>query len=634
MTTSMLKRPTIRKRGPVEKTPEQSYLAGIAAAAAEPPKKKSLRNLILRHMNKIKKRPKRIYHLSGLQNSLFNADGLADVPNVVKLFRKIAHEKDPRIESASLKGGRFKEMARYNSKGLINLKEGQPNQVGIGFIIDGKKNYVNLFESGAVRFTGASDETKVIQFIEHLVGKVGYIEYSNRSGQVKVDRTINLEKLGESIKGARVVLDKAQLFVQFSFMEEVKVPIVDDRRMKNPTKTVVHLGNKTVYETIQVRKKLFTLGFYKSGIIQYKGKFNDRGLIIRSIYSILDDAGDVFGEIQERPKVDKKVSTYKTRSTNPPDPPDSFEGKCKHGYYCRPNAQGFPTCYKIPRITESSRKTVIEAYKGIPIPKSVKELFKIEEVKEVEKLVEIKFEKQEYKGKILDVLKIGGRQCARLTEDQLEDVARKHGIPGVRRGMGIAKMCGLIGASIKPKANRANFELEGIKYYVQGEHIKGALRKNGKPNPGRKCATIPTETLYKYARAMGIDPTGKSKPQICKEMQAKKQPERVVLVEQPKEVQAPPPVINTNEQLYELEGDYRKQYEYLFSDQHVYENQPVITDEEKKIKAVGKFWLGIDIVFTAYPKDMIKKLVRKDDPDVERLAKGIVLAEHIIKLYS
>jgi len=173
----------------------------------------------------------------------------------------------------------------------------------------------------------------------------------------------------------------------------------------------------------------------------------------------------------------------------------------------------------------------LDAYKGIPIPKSVRELFQLGQEEDKGPPVKIGFERQTYKGRSIDVLKIGGRQCTRLTEDQLEEVARKHHIPGVLKGMGLAKMCAKIGASIiRAKAKPPAFELAGIKYYVEGEHIKGAPRRNGKPNPGRKCATIPTETLYKYARAMGIDPSGKSKPQICKEMQEKKQPERVVVV--------------------------------------------------------------------------------------------------------
>lgn len=55
-----------------------------------------------------------------------------------------------------------------------------------------------------------------------------------------------------------------------------------------------------------------------------------------------------------------------------------------------------------------------------------------------------------------------------------------------------------------------------------GNSIKGATRKNGKPNPPRKCATLPVEVLKKYARAFGIDPEGKSRPKICAEMAAKK----------------------------------------------------------------------------------------------------------------
>jgi hypothetical protein len=89
-------------------------------------------------------------------------------------------------------------------------------------------------------------------------------------------------------------------------------------------------------------------------------------------------------------------------------------------------------------------------------------------------------------------------------------------------------------------AEKHNFEVDGTKYTVEGDKILGAKRSNGKPNPGRKCATLSTEVLYKYARAMGIDPKGKSKTQICKEMQEKKLASRKIRVAQV-EAAAPKP---------------------------------------------------------------------------------------------
>jgi hypothetical protein len=232
---------------------------------------------------------------------------------------------------------------------------------------------------------------------------------------------------------------------------------------------------------------------------------------------------DVFGEYKERKVKTKTKREYKTRSANPPNPPNSFEGKCAEGYYCRPNAQGAPTCYLIPKINDSSRRTVIESYKkiGVDIPESVRRIFQIE--RSTQGLSDISIELTK-----TGTLKIGGRQCSRLTEDQIEDVARRLHIPGVIKGMGIAKMCKVMTSFARKQQEIPNFTVKGVKYYIEGDKIRGALRSNGKPNPPRRCETIPAEILYTYAHALGIDPKGKTKSQICAMMKKTKESKNIL----------------------------------------------------------------------------------------------------------
>jgi hypothetical protein len=95
--------------------------------------------------------------------------------------------------------------------------------------------------------------------------------------------------------------------------------------------------------------------------------------------------------------------------------------------------------------------------------------------------------------------------------------------------MGISKMCKRLkdfaaeqapqGRATNTRFMRPSFIINKRAYYIIGNSIKGAPRSNGKPNPPRKCTTLPVETLRQYATAMGIDPTGKSKPKLCAEMQ-------------------------------------------------------------------------------------------------------------------
>ena len=550
----MYKRPAVRKSGGSAAPQPPSYLEQVLAPP--PPQKKGI---TAENIEKLKpvfakalqrrrsKKPPRTYKLSNLTNSLYNAIALIELVDVRKMFQKLETHKDPRITVVSLKGGRFEELGRINEKSLIPFKKGKPNQIGIGFTIDGKKNYVNIFGTGAVRFTGSSDEDKVISFIEEYAGKLEYIEFSNRAGQLMVNKALDLKKFAtflENTTPEKVLYNGRQLTIQLRSSQIVKVEIPAERG-RHVNKTSVKLN--PVYESVEKMNKLFSITFFPTGIIQYKGRFaGDVGSIIAIIRAALDDAqthGVFIGEVTERGTKTPKAVTYKTRSSNPPNPPDSFEGECPSGQYCRPNAQGFPTCYTIPVINESSRKTVIEAYKGRVIPESVKALFGIKEhIAGGETKVTLKFEKQDYKGRKVDVLKIGSRQCSRMTEDELVEVARQHQIPGIKKGMGISKMCERIGKSIEKKEVRANFKLDDVEYFVNGEHIRGAVRKNGKPNPGRKCTTLPVETLQKYARAMGIDPTGKTKAAICKAMQEKKVAPHTVIVETPTPQPEAPPI--------------------------------------------------------------------------------------------
>ena len=598
----MYKRPAIRKKVGAEK--ELSYHEQVEKqqAAAKEAYYKKLKQIKPSKFPWLKKfrAKKSLYSITDLQTNLFNADGICQhARDPLYIFNWIIEEREefPEVVSASVKGGRFKELARYNRKGLVKLSGGNPNQIGIKFEIDGKNNYVNIFENGSVRWGGASEEYKVYDFIRDIVGKINYIEYSNHSGQMRVDQEMDLKKLSEEIDlkwfspGTRLKYEGGHVTLSLG---DIKVEKFEKEAIKLRHKVNSMGLREKEYNFREKRIKSANITFFKSGIIQYQGRFVNQPIIVDIVNGILNRVQNrgVFLGYKEapKPKVLKAVE-YKTRSRNPPNPPNSFEGKCAPGYYCRPNAQGFPTCYLIPTINASSRKTVVDSYKaaGAKIPRSVMELFKIENEPETEKYdISMVIEKKTYKGKTVNVLKIGGRQAMRMTEDQLEDVARKKQIPGVTKGMGVTKMVVKMSQYITKKdepyidqgdklrigerlcsswskkellalgypgthadmtldqictrieyftrgitTQKHNFEVEGTKYtLVEGDKILGAKRSNGKPNPARKCATLPTEVLYKYARAMGINPSGKSKPQICKEMQEKKIASHVVRVAQ------------------------------------------------------------------------------------------------------
>lgn len=489
----------------------------------------------------------RMYKLSDLKFMLFNATASTDSVDVVGLFTELTTTKPSGFISASLKGGQFKELARINSKGVIPIKSTayRPNQIMITFDIAGKRNIVNIFSNGALRLSGASDIDDVVKFTEKLVGDIEGINISNTSGQLRIDKNINLDAMKRYFPqemlgaGGSIYYEKETglrtLGLSYKYSPKAK-RMVPNKSVNLPSKVPVEqaiteaiFGRKVPMKEEEYQQKFFVITFYRTGAIQFRGKVADTGSMISFIKSILDAVQEyalVERLVDEQPRA-KADPRYTTRSRNPPSPPDSFEGECAPGYYCRPNAQGFPSCYKIPVINASSRKTVIASYKsaGVPIPMKVKTLFGIESANSANYGIRLTIERQKFRGREIEVLKIGGRQCYRMSEDQLESVARRLGIPGIRKGMGVAKMCERLKREAEPedtRYNKANFTIEGQKFYINGNSIKGAERKNGKPNPSRKCATLSVERLHMYARAYGVDPTGKSKPKICAEMAAKK----------------------------------------------------------------------------------------------------------------
>jgi hypothetical protein len=491
----------------------------------------------------------RAYKLSQLKFMLFNATASTDSVDVVQLFNELTTSKPPGFISASLKGGQFKELARINSKSVIPLKSTgyRPNQIMITFDLGGKRNIVNVFSNGSLRLSGASDVDDVVKYTERLVGTVENVIISNTSGQLRIDKNISLDALRTHFPKELLGRDGGTIYYEketgirtlgLSYKYAAKYTrMVENKSVFRPAKVPVEqavteaiFGRKVPMKEEEYREKFFVITFYRTGAIQFRGKVADPGSMISFIKGILDAVQDyalVTPFVDEKPAAPKAEPKYTTRSRNPPNPPDSFEGTCAPGYYCRPNAQGFPSCYKIPEINASSRRTVAEAYRaaGVPIPDKVKALFGIIGPNSINYGVKLTLEKQKFRNREIEVLKIGGRQCFRMSEDQLEAVARRLEIPGIRKGMGVAKMCERLKRAAElqnTRQNAANFTVDGQKYYIMGNSIKGATRKNGKPNPSRKCATLPVEVLKRYARAYGIDPEGKSRPKICAEMAAKK----------------------------------------------------------------------------------------------------------------
>ena len=182
--------------------------------------------------------------------------------------------------------------------------------------------------------------------------------------------------------------------------------------------------------------------------------------------------------------------------------PYSFQGKCPqgNGYYVRPNPQGQPCCYKIPKRVEYMRNKVAERYRraNVKVPDNVRKIFGIglntnQKPENVGRKAptNLKFEMNKDLG-----FKIGSRQCTRFTKVSLVDMALRLGI-------------------VLPQKVTKPILCELIAKHVQTNKLTLS---------GRLCTSYKRSTLVKYAKELGVRgqvlETG-SKDDICRAIQSK-----------------------------------------------------------------------------------------------------------------
>ena len=189
--------------------------------------------------------------------------------------------------------------------------------------------------------------------------------------------------------------------------------------------------------------------------------------------------------------------------------PYSFQGKCPDpNHYVRPNPQGQPCCYRIPKRLAYMKNRVAKRYEkaGVRVPENVRKLFDIRNQPNLpnnvsKKAPEIKTSINKNSGFMID-----SRQCSRYTKVGLVDIAKRLGLD-VPRVITKPKLCDMIKQVTAPtRKNNKNISI-------------GA---NGLKLGDRYCMSYKKETLLKYARAMGLSVTNElTKEEICKVIASK-----------------------------------------------------------------------------------------------------------------
>lgn len=194
--------------------------------------------------------------------------------------------------------------------------------------------------------------------------------------------------------------------------------------------------------------------------------------------------------------------------------PYSMQGQCpKEGCYVKPNPQGQPCCYKVPKNTSYSEKRVQNAFAkaNVRVPSKVRRVFnfgnntnnKRNNTSHGPINVRVKF--NDKLG-----LKIGTRQCSRYTKVALVDIARRLGL-AVKPEMTKPVLCELIGSRATNVTNMyTTFKNGNRTYEVSGSTV--ANLRIGE----RFARTYKRDVLLRFARALHLGvPEGATIAQIC-----------------------------------------------------------------------------------------------------------------------
>lgn len=191
--------------------------------------------------------------------------------------------------------------------------------------------------------------------------------------------------------------------------------------------------------------------------------------------------------------------------------PYSFQGKCPDpNHYVRPNPQGQPCCYRIPKRLGYMKARVAKRYEkaGVRVPENVRKLFDIRNQPNLPNNVsrknpEIKTFANQKSGFMID-----SRQCSRYTKVGLVDIAKRLGL-NVPRVITKPKLCDMIKQATEP-SRRGTKNL--------------SIGTNGLKLGGRYCMSYKKATLLRYAREMGESgiTNDMTKEQLCKVISDKK----------------------------------------------------------------------------------------------------------------
>ena len=392
--------------------------------------------------NELKKINLRISPLSvGLYNAVIDTDSEIDIAKILDKVEKngLVSENGIKVTEFAIRYGRFKTALKYTSE--------------YGFVGNRNKPFVSAdfklkvtrggettgasfsyYESGRVRFSSGYIDSLEAQTkeLKQFFSKHYYKIPS--SSEITLNNVTAEFKLGFPLKTNLIFYVFSDPYVPSSFDGYVVKASYNDK--------------KFLYITFSDK---FSLVIADTGVIQIQGttSIEEAYRISKRFFEVLKDNDflETTGVTQNIRRKELKNTKAVRRLNNQPAPnvtrrgttcpvarrpnPYSYEGKCSiPGCYIKPNPQGQPCCYTIPKSIKYSKNKVENAYikAGVKVPNVVRREFGIglntnnKPVNVAKKNTPLNI-KVSYSKK--SGLMIGSRQCTRYTKVGLVDIAMR-----------------------------------------------------------------------------------------------------------------------------------------------------------------------------------------------------------------
>ncbi len=302
--------------------------------------------------------------------------------------------------------------------------------------------------------------------------------------------------------------------------------------------------NPELSRFLQLKTKGYSFLLGQNGLVQMQGLKEQTDLqkaylvaieFINDMHSIHEKVAGHPRLYKNRPVPDGRIKKQKSLNKNAPAPnvsrrgtscpvgrrptPYSMQGRCpKEGCYVKPNPQGQPCCYKIPKNTKYSERKVANAFNraNVRVPNKVRNIFnighntnnKLNNTSHGNANITVRVDPK-------SGLMIGTRQCKRYTKVALVDIARRLGITVNAPSATKESLCELISGKARNVTNTNT--VGGNRAYVVNNHVVTGNSVNSLRIGRRYAKTYKRDVLVKFMTKMHLRiPNGATIAELCR----------------------------------------------------------------------------------------------------------------------